>query len=896
MSNVFGRLERCPKLVIAIAVVLTGLFAIPMVTMAPTESASTEPGGAVFDARDAIDERFVSSVYPIFFIVEPDTGNIVSADSLRALHRAGEEVRNEPGLQDSLFSYYDVDADSDVRGLLSIADLTDGALGGTIETAPDDAVEETASSIIDRLGPDSTVLNLSTESTRGDDGRWTVPAISLVTVFDNQVLGLGNQSTNLGGGTEAEEFNRSVQTVLRSVEGLDVYGVAIDVNLTSQEQGALAGPFIGFTILAVLVIVGATFRSYWVLATVGAALGALIIWLKGITNLLGFDDDLVLSLIVPIAMISFGVDFAFHAIGRYREERAEGRPPRVAFVTGLTAVSGALILALTSDTVAFLANITAGIESIVNFGLGAGIALGAAFLLLGVVSPLVVSLIESGVNAPAVGRRHTVARIAGSFGAASLIMASVLLMVFVLPWAGVVLLAASVVVTLIVPYLVRSRRSELTVARPTESEDRFAGPVGRAIATVAGRPRIVLPVALGITAVMAGFALRVPTEFDVEDFFSSDSDFVVGLDLLDQHVGERGGEPAQIYVEADLIDPAAVAAIRAATDHVAALDSEVLARTSEGVTIEGGVISVIDAVWESPVAQAMIEAETGIELTDVDGDLVPDAPAQLEALYAVTSRTGVPLDAERLLVGPDDVRTSISLEGDSDASVFSMGLVNSRSQTSIEEAAAELAPIIDTLRSDLGQDSTVQLTGSPFVRQASLNATSRALGVSLPIAVILCLVVASVFLRSLRYGVASVLPILMTVAWLYGFMELTGYAINIVTATIAAVSIGIGIDFAIHFIARYREELERTGARHEAVRTAGEGAGTALVASAVSSAVGFGILAFAPMPLFAAYGFLTAVMIVMALVATLAVLPSVLVLVTSDRTVAAEEPEVARAA
>lgn len=62
----------------------------------------------------------------------------------------------------------------------------------------------------------------------------------------------------------------------------------------------------------------------------------------------------------------------------------------------------------------------------------------------------------------------------------------------------------------------------------------------------------------------------------------------------------------------------------------------------------------------------------------------------------------------------------------------------------------------------------------------------------------------------------------------------------------------------------------------------GEGTGTALVASALSSAVGFGILAFAPMPLFAAYGLLTAIMIMMALVATLAVLPGIHVAMTGD--------------
>ena len=113
-------------------------------------------------------------------------------------------------------------------------------------------------------------------------------------------------------------------------------------------------------------------------------------------------------------------------------------------------------------------------------------------------------------------------------------------------------------------------------------------------------------------------------------------------------------------------------------------------------------------------------------------------------------------------------------------------------------------------------------------------------------------------------------------------MFAVGFAINLVTATIAAVSVGIGIDFAIHFIVRYREELARHGGRETAVRVASEGTGLALLASAISSAMGFGILAFAPMPLFAAYGLLTAVMIVMALVATLAVLPSLLVLITSD--------------
>ncbi len=221
------------------------------------------------------------------------------------------------------------------------------------------------------------------------------------------------------------------------------------------------------------------------------------------------------------------------------------------------------------------------------------------------------------------------------------------------------------------------------------------------------------------------------------------------------------------------------------------------------------------------------------------------------------------------------------LAGGESRTVFEMGVVDSRSQESVDATREQLEPIAQSLSEDLG-GTFVQVTGSAFVREASLDATNRALQISLPVALLLCLLVGSLFLRSIRYGLAAIVPILMVVAWLYAVMYAAGFAINLVTATIAAVSIGIGIDFAIHFISRYRDELAAHGVRQTAVRIAGEGTGLALVASAISSAVGFGILAFAPMPLFAAYGLLTALMIVMALVATLAVLPSILVAITCD--------------
>lgn len=890
--RLFTELDRNAGRVLAAIGFLTALLVVPFLAMAPTESASTEPGGDVFDARDLVDESFVSSIRQGLFIVESTDGDMLTADAVRNVLQASDDLRADADIGPVLARFFEAETSTDVHGTLSLAELVATELNANnidLPTATDAQVKEAGGVVIERFGDTNPLLGLSTQSVREANGTWTIPAINVLVFSDNDALGLGNQSVTLGGDTTGEEYDRSLQAVLRTAPDVQVNGVAIDVNLTSQEQGAVAGPFIGFTILAVLLIVGLTFRSYWVVATVSAALITLIVWLKSISNLLGLKDDLVLSLIVPIAMISFGVDFAIHSIGRYREERAEGLEARPAYRSGMAAVTGALVLALASGVAAFLANVVAGIESIIQFGVGAAVALTAAYLLLGVASPLTVSRIEAAVPAPTPGVRTSTLRVLGALGVASLTMASVLMLVFVLPWLGVVLGAITIVAGLVVPFVVQ-RRKAATQSRPTagtipvtEAASSLAAPLGKVMARLAGLRWIVLPVALVVSAAAGVLAARVPAEFDVNDFFAADTDFVVGLDQIDAHVGDRGGEPALLYIEGDFTDPAALSNLQNRLSELQALNSPVLARSNGETVVEAPLFDVFDAAWESPVMFDLVAGQTGVALTDNNGDGIPDAAEQIAALFEVSSQIGVPLDEARLLLTPDDIRTAVSFQdGRSDRTTFELGLVDSRNQASVTEARETLEPIAELISNDFN-GSFVQVTGGPFVREASLDATNRALQTSLPIAVVLCFVIAAVSLRSFRYGLASIVPILMVVAWLYAFMEIAGYSINLVTATIAAVSVGIGIDFAIHLIARYREELERHGERTKAVEAAGQGTGVALVASAISSSVGFGILALAPMPLFAAYGLLTALMILMALVATLLVLPSVLMLITTDR-------------
>lgn len=219
-------------------------------------------------------------------------------------------------------------------------------------------------------------------------------------------------------------------------------------------------------------------------------------------------------------MIAFGVDYAFHALGRYREERVGGAP-RPALSRGLAAVAPALALAFATGAFAFMANLAGGIESITQFGIAAALGLGAAWVVLGFVVPLTVGLIDERVDGRT-WRWSRAASIAGGIGAAAAAMAAVLLIVFLSPPAGLALLAGYLLVFVAVPAWVAGRRAPTGAPpiRATAGEGRLASGLSRVVAGVASRRAVVLPAVGMLTAVAAVYAVQVPVSFDVEDFFS----------------------------------------------------------------------------------------------------------------------------------------------------------------------------------------------------------------------------------------------------------------------------------------------------------------------------------------------------------------------------------------
>ena len=129
----------------------------------------------------------------------------------------------------------------------------------------------------------------------------------------------------------------------------------------------------------------------------------------------------------------------------------------------------------------------------------------------------------------------------------------------------------------------------------------------------------------------------------------------------------------------------------------------------------------------------------------------------------------------------------------------------------------------------------------------------------------------------------TVVPVALTVVVLFGVMALLGIPFTPVTATIAALAIGIGVDYAIHLSSRFVRERSRDHAIDQAVHESLTMTGSALAASGLTTAAGFAVLTFSSLIPFQQLGQVTLISIVVAVAATTMVLPSLLVLVERRR-------------
>ena len=134
-----------------------------------------------------------------------------------------------------------------------------------------------------------------------------------------------------------------------------------------------------------------------------------------------------------------------------------------------------------------------------------------------------------------------------------------------------------------------------------------------------------------------------------------------------------------------------------------------------------------------------------------------------------------------------------------------------------------------------------------------------------------------VLFRSFKLSLIALLPNVLAVATILGFMGLFKIPLDLMTITIGAITIGIAVDDTIHYIYRFRTELENGASYNEAVERSHATIGYAMYYTSVTITIGFCILAFSNFWPTIYFGLFTGLAMVLALIASLTLLPKLLI-------------------
>ena len=150
--------------------------------------------------------------------------------------------------------------------------------------------------------------------------------------------------------------------------------------------------------------------------------------------------------------------------------------------------------------------------------------------------------------------------------------------------------------------------------------------------------------------------------------------------------------------------------------------------------------------------------------------------------------------------------------------------------------------------------------------------------VTLGFVLVLLFVMFLLIFRSLHVALIAIISNAISISVIFGFMGWFNIPLDLMTITIAAISLGIGVDDTIHYIHRFYEELEKDGDFVKAMHRSHNSVGYAMYYTTFAIMLGFSILVLSNFVPTIYFGFLTMVAMIMALLGALLLLPRLLII------------------
>jgi len=190
--------------------------------------------------------------------------------------------------------------------------------------------------------------------------------------------------------------------------------------------------------------------------------------------------------------------------------------------------------------------------------------------------------------------------------------------------------------------------------------------------------------------------------------------------------------------------------------------------------------------------------------------------------------------------------------------------------------------LLDAIRAKLSGDlglmpEQVQLTGMLVLYNNMLQSLFRSQILTLGAVFLAIMLMFVILFRSLWVAVIAVIPNVASGVFVLGLMGWLAIPLDLMTITIAAITIGIAVDDTIHYVCRFRKEFETDRDYWPAVHRCHGTIGRAMYYTSVTIMMGFSILALSNFVPTIYFGLLTGCAMIVALLANLTLLPALLV-------------------
>ncbi|MDG6220188.1 MAG: MMPL family transporter [Candidatus Thermoplasmatota archaeon] len=616
---------------------------------------------------------------------------------------------------------------------------------------------------------------------------------------------------------------------------LRAYGDQLTSKEISRSVGASIGILMTLAFTLVIVVLFFISRSGSDTLYTLLALGIAIIWVFGFIVLFDYPFSPNLTT-VPVLIIGLGIDYGIHFNLRYREEIRRGKNIEEAYRRTGASVGFAILLATLTTVVGFMSNVSSDISAVRNFGILSAIGIVSSFVLMLTFFPAAKAIADKRKLAkgkPLLKEKKTKDEGWG--------------------WA--------------------KKKMEQQPDRPSMVCASGSPGVNRVLgfgAVVAQKPAAVFLVVGLITLAGVYGVMQQETKYDFRDFLPANLEVTETTNILLNDFQFSQGETVLILVEGNVASVNVFDELRSVRQHLLQSQYVVLSEPLETPADLGMRLS-------NPTSYSYNESFAQFWYANIDMDMdgepdwghfgEPTIIAMYDALFE-----HAPEQASRVLH---------KTESRYDGVVFRIP-VNTQSGQVAAQVSQEMETIILGLKQleYAGILDTVVVTGGPIIGYYIFSSISESQGASFFLTFIAALVILTglyVFLkRSLVLGLVTMAPLVFVITWTLGSMYYLGIPLNVVTATIAAITVGLGIDYSIHLTQRFLEDIEKLKDVDCTLCVSVNHTGSALFGSAATTMIGFAIIGLSAIPPLSQFGMVTALSVLFSFLAAVFVLPTLL--------------------